>query len=58
MYTYHGSEYLGAAHGLSGILQIILSFPDYLAQNAEAELYVRQSVDFMLSIQNSIGKLI
>uniref|UniRef100_A0A914RQ93 Uncharacterized protein n=1 Tax=Parascaris equorum TaxID=6256 RepID=A0A914RQ93_PAREQ len=26
MYQYHGREYLGAAHGLMGILQMLLRF--------------------------------
>lgn len=55
MYAYYKTEYLGAAHGLSAILQMLLSFPEYLAANPDAEKDVRQTVDFMLSLQTSSG---
>ena len=29
MYAYHGTEYLGAAHGLTSILQMFLTVPGY-----------------------------
>ena len=29
MYAYHGTEYLGAAHGLCSILQMFLTVPGY-----------------------------
>ncbi|XP_077338705.1 lanC-like protein 3 [Lithobates pipiens] len=47
MYSYYGTEYLGAAHGLSSILQILLSYQDYL-QPADRDL-VWQSVDFLVN---------
>ena len=31
MYQYYGTEYLGAAHGLAGILQTLLSVPGQTA---------------------------
>nr|XP_047908779.1 lanC-like protein 3 isoform X2 [Anser cygnoides] len=46
MYSYYGTEYLGAAHGLSSILQMLLSYYEYL-QPADQEL-VWQSVDFLM----------
>ncbi|NXC47630.1 LANC3 protein, partial [Penelope pileata] len=46
MYSYYGTEYLGAAHGLSSILQMLLSYFEYL-QPADQEL-VWQSVDFLM----------
>ncbi|RNA44226.1 lanC 3 [Brachionus plicatilis] len=55
MYAYHNTEYLGAAHGLSGILQILLSYPEYLSEHPEADLYVKRSVDFILSLQKQNG---
>lgn len=55
MYAYHGTEYLGAAHGLSGILQILLNFPDYLHSNPDAERDVKASVDFLQSLQRQNG---
>ncbi|XP_077155772.1 lanC-like protein 3 [Ranitomeya variabilis] len=47
MYSYYGTEYLGAAHGLSSILQILLSCQNYL-QPADRDL-VWQSVDFLVN---------
>lgn len=55
MYAYYNTEYLGAAHGLCGILQMLLSFPTYLDKNPEAERKVKQCVDFFLGIQTSSG---
>ncbi|KAM6446859.1 lanC-like protein 3 [Liasis olivaceus] len=46
MYSYYGTEYLGAAHGLSSILQMLLSYYEYLPP-ADQEL-VWQSVDFLM----------
>ncbi|XP_069125647.1 lanC-like protein 3 [Argopecten irradians] len=55
MYAYHGTEYLGAAHGLSGILQMLLSFPEfYLCEdNKPAVDDVHKAVDFILSLEQS-----
>ncbi|XP_077393768.1 lanC-like protein 3 [Festucalex cinctus] len=47
MYAYYGTEYLGAAHGLSSVLQMLLSYQDLLS-GADKEL-VWQSVDFLLN---------
>ena len=41
MYQYHDTEYLGAGHGLTGILQMILSVPNYFKHNPAAETVVR-----------------
>ncbi|XP_033003079.1 lanC-like protein 3 isoform X1 [Lacerta agilis] len=46
MYSYYGTEYLGAAHGLSSILQMLLSYYEYIPP-ADQEL-VWQSVDFLM----------
>uniref|UniRef100_A0A8D0H0G4 LanC-like protein 3 n=1 Tax=Sphenodon punctatus TaxID=8508 RepID=A0A8D0H0G4_SPHPU len=46
MYSYYGTEYLGAAHGLSSILQMLLSYYDYL-ESADQEL-IWQCVDFLM----------
>ena len=45
----------GAAHGLAGILQILISFPEYLQANPEAERDIKLSVDFYYTIQKSNG---
>ncbi|XP_053560857.1 lanC-like protein 3 [Bombina bombina] len=47
MYSYYGTEYLGAAHGLSSILQMLLSYQEYL-QPEDRDL-VWQSVDFLVN---------
>ncbi|EPQ12113.1 LanC-like protein 3 [Myotis brandtii] len=46
MYSYYGSEYLGAAHGLSSILQMLLSYYEHI-KPSDQEL-VWQSVDFLM----------
>lgn len=55
MFSYYETEYLGAAHGLCAILQMLLSFPNYLDRNPEAEHKVKNSVDFLLSLQTGSG---
>ncbi|XP_062608845.1 lanC-like protein 3 isoform X1 [Saccostrea cucullata] len=51
MYSYYNTEYLGAAHGLSSILQMLLSFPEILKSDPAAEQDIRKSVDFMLGLE-------
>uniref|UniRef100_F1L4V0 LanC-like protein 3 n=1 Tax=Ascaris suum TaxID=6253 RepID=F1L4V0_ASCSU len=53
MYQYYGTEYLGAAHGLMGILQMLLSFPNLL--DAQAVRDIEASLDWLLSIQTASG---
>jgi len=56
MYQYYGTEYLGAAHGLVGILQMLLTIPGYLQHCSEsAARDIRASVDYMLQIQTPDG---
>ena len=56
MYAYHGTEYLGAGHGLAGILQMVLSVPGYLQHCSEsAAASVRASVDWLVSLQTPGG---
>ena len=57
MFAYHGTEYLGSGHGLAGILQVLLCFPEYLKENPEAERDVKNSVDFFLQIQKTNGNI-
>ena len=56
MFSYYKTEYIGAAHGIASILLMILSFPNYLSQNQDAEKDVKSCVDFLLSIQTQSGK--
>ncbi|WKY03693.1 hypothetical protein Q1695_005002 [Nippostrongylus brasiliensis] len=53
MYDYHGTEYLGAAHGLAGILQTALGFPNLLSEADEN--VIRQSADWLVSTQDDEG---
>ncbi|CAL8370789.1 unnamed protein product [Arctogadus glacialis] len=46
-YSYYGTEYLGAAHGLSAVLQMLLSHHEVLSR-PERDL-VWQSVDFLMT---------
>ena len=54
-FQYYGTEYLGAAHGVAGILQTLLSVPGYLQHNPAAEQDIRASVDFILGLQTKEG---
>ena len=53
MFAYHGTEYLGAAHGLSSILQMIISVPDFIRNSPpDVQKDVKSSIDYLLSLQN------
>ena len=56
MYAYHGTEYLGAAHGLSSILQMLLSVTDFY-QNADdqSKSLIFNSCQFLLNLQTPDG---
>ncbi|KAJ1356926.1 hypothetical protein KIN20_014900 [Parelaphostrongylus tenuis] len=53
MYEYHGTEYLGAAHGLAGILQMALGFRELLSESEERD--VVESANWLISIQDDEG---
>ncbi|KAL0820628.1 hypothetical protein ABMA28_006465 [Loxostege sticticalis] len=55
MYHYYNTEYLGAAHGISFILQILLSVPGYLDFNKSAAKDIKATVDFIASLQTDEG---
>ncbi|XP_023939957.2 lanC-like protein 3 homolog [Bicyclus anynana] len=55
MYHYYNTEYLGAAHGISFILQMLLSVPGYLEFNKSAALDIKSTIDFVLSLQTEEG---
>lgn len=55
MYAYYDVEYLGAAHGLCSILQVLMSVPGFLEKNPNEEKDIRGSVDFILKLQDSQG---
>ena len=54
MYSYYDTEYLGAAHGLCAILQMLLSVPGYFAQ-CSAQADIKHSIDFLLHMQTGSG---
>ncbi|XP_078489542.1 lanC-like protein 3 isoform X2 [Ciona intestinalis] len=49
MFEYHGKMYLGAAHGFSGILQVLLGFSQLLNKDGNTLTMIQQSVDYLLS---------
>ncbi|XP_029180471.2 lanC-like protein 3 [Acropora millepora] len=55
MYSYYRTEYLGAGHGLSSILQILLSFPEHFANRKGVEILIRQAVDYVISCEMPNG---
>jgi len=55
MYAYYGVEYLGAAHGLCSILQVLMSVPGYLDANPADAKDVKGSVDYLLGLQDAQG---
>lgn len=55
MYSYYDVEYLGAAHGLCSILQVLLSVPGYTEAHPKESKYIQESVDYLLNLQDSEG---
>ncbi|XP_017154539.1 lanC-like protein 3 homolog [Drosophila miranda] len=69
MYAFHGTEYLGAAHGLSGILHMLLESPWFrkgYSLASESSLFditapadvlpdLKRSIDCILTLQNDEG---
>ncbi|XP_028160499.1 lanC-like protein 3 [Ostrinia furnacalis] len=55
MYHYYNTEYIGAAHGVSFILQMLLSVPGYLDFNKSAAKDIRTTIDFIASLQTDEG---
>uniref|UniRef100_A0A1I7W190 LanC-like protein 3 n=1 Tax=Loa loa TaxID=7209 RepID=A0A1I7W190_LOALO len=53
MYQYYNVEYLGTAHGLMGILQMLLSFSDLLDDAALRD--IDSTLDWLLEIQEENG---
>uniref|UniRef100_A0A0N5ALL8 LanC-like protein 3 n=1 Tax=Syphacia muris TaxID=451379 RepID=A0A0N5ALL8_9BILA len=53
MYQYHGKEYVGAAHGLMGILQMLISCYEMLDDLEKKD--VKETLDWIISIQFENG---
>ncbi|CAD5219102.1 unnamed protein product [Bursaphelenchus okinawaensis] len=52
-YEWHGKEYLGAAHGISGILQAFLTYWHFLDEKARFD--VKATLDWFVGIQSPDG---
>ena len=48
----------GAGHGISSILQMLLSVPGFLTSDKSAERDIRASVDFMLGVMQPNGNIV
>ncbi|KAM3725970.1 LanC-like protein [Dirofilaria immitis] len=55
MYQYHGRHYLGAAHGLMGILQMLICFIEFLDEDAKSDVF--ETLDWILSLQLKNGNI-
>ncbi|XP_044738682.1 lanC-like protein 3 [Chrysoperla carnea] len=51
MYAYYNTEYIGAAHGLSSILFMLMSVPRFLETHPQETELIQKSVDFLLESQ-------
>lgn len=54
MYKWHDKHYLGAAHGLSGILYMLMQTQDYISPHYFEKL-VRPTVDYMITLSFASG---
>lgn len=50
MYQWHGSFYLGAAHGMTGILYLLLQVKEYLTENYLNEL-VKPTIEYLKTLR-------
>ena len=48
-------SFLGAGHGLTSILLILLSFPDCYINNPEIETNLKDATNFVLNCEDSVG---
>ncbi|XP_076758502.1 glutathione S-transferase LANCL1 isoform X1 [Xylocopa sonorina] len=54
MYEWHGTEYIGGAHGLAGILYMLLQAGQYLTQ-AQLERDIKPALEFLQNIRYPSG---
>ncbi|VUZ42986.1 unnamed protein product [Hymenolepis diminuta] len=50
MYAYYDTEYLGAGHGLAGILFALMLFPRYLRERSQSTQLVRAAIDYLICV--------
>ncbi|XP_015373610.1 PREDICTED: lanC-like protein 3 homolog [Diuraphis noxia] len=55
MYSYYNTEYLGAAHGLCTILQVLISFPCFIEKDQKIMEDIKRSIDILISFQTTSG---
>lgn len=55
MYHYYDTAYLGAAHGVTTILQMLLNVPGYLEHDKSAARDIKATIDYITSIQTEEG---
>ncbi|KRZ34102.1 LanC-like protein 2 [Trichinella pseudospiralis] len=54
LYKWHGTYYLGAAHGLAGILFILMRTPNF-CENADLKSAVEQTMDYLITLRFPSG---
>lgn len=57
MYEWHESLYLGAAHGVAGIMYMLLYLVSYLSQ-AELQDLVKPTIDYLATLRYYYNKKI
>ncbi|XP_028049569.1 lanC-like protein 2 isoform X2 [Monomorium pharaonis] len=57
MYSWHDKEYIGAAHGLAGILYLLLQARQYLTQ-IQIDNYIKPSLDYLKKLRYSSGNFL
>ncbi|XP_011308985.1 lanC-like protein 2 [Fopius arisanus] len=54
MYSWHEKEYLGGAHGIAGILYVLLQAREYLT-DAQLNDEIKPSIDYLITLRFSSG---
>ena len=55
IFFFFSNFYSGAGHGLSSILQMLLSFPEHFSKRKDVESLIHQAVDYVLACECSNG---
>ncbi|UYV79348.1 LANCL3 [Cordylochernes scorpioides] len=55
MYAYYDTEYIGAAHGISAILQMLIATPNFLDNHPDMEEDIKATVDYLVSLKLPSG---
>ena len=57
MYEWHDKQYFGAAHGIVGILFILLSAGDKYISSEQLDDLIRPSIDYLIKVMFESGNL-